>query len=78
MIKLVALLFLVTNGVPASEPYHTMPNNKEFLSKDDCLAYLKTDEGKASTQFVESWAAGQGGKISVKFDCVPVAKGESI
>ncbi len=78
MIKLVALLFLVTNGVPASEPYHTISNNKEFMSKDDCLEYLKTDQGKAATQYMENWAANQNGKIAVKFDCVNVSKGESL
>jgi len=78
MFKLVAVLFLVTNGIPASEPYHTMSNNKEFMSKDDCLAYLKTDQGKASTEYIENWAANQPGKISVKFDCVPAVKGESL
>jgi len=78
MIKLIALLFLVTNGVPASEPYHTISNNKEFMSKDDCLAYLKSDQGKISTQFIESWAAEQSDKIAVKFDCVNVSKGESL
>jgi len=78
MIKLVAFLFLVTNGVPASEPYHTISNNKEFMSKDDCLAYLKTDQGKISTQFIESWASEQMNKITVKFDCVNASKGESI
>lgn len=78
MIKLVAILYLVTNGVPASEPYHTISNNKEFMSKDDCLAYLKSDQGKISTQFIESWAAEQNNKIAVKFDCVNVSKGESL
>ena len=78
MIKLVAYLFLVTNGVPADGAYHTMSNNKVFMSKDDCLAYLKTDQGKISTQFIESWAAEQSDKILVKFDCVPTAKGESL
>ena len=78
MFKLIAMLFLVTNGVPTSESYHTMSNNREFMSKDDCLAYLKTDQGKVSTQFIESWAANQSDKIAVKFDCVPATKGESL
>lgn len=77
MFKLIALLFTVINGVPASDAYHTMSNNNyEFPSKEACQEFLTTDRGKVTTGFVENWAAGQEGKIAVKFDCV--LKGESI
>lgn len=77
MFKLIALLFHVTNGVPAVEAYYTMPNNNyEFPSKEACQEFLTTDQGKATTGFVEKWVAGQEGEITVKFDCI--AKGESI
>ncbi len=79
MFQLVAVLFMVVNGVQSDKPFHTLPNKIPFSTKEECLNYLETDRGKASKQFIESWAAAQNSQAIVKFDCIQiVSKGEEL
>jgi hypothetical protein len=65
MFKLVALLFLVTNGVPADQPSGSIKKNELFKSEQDCKDYFDT----AKKDLEEALAANN---LTPKFKCVQV------
>ncbi len=48
MFNFVAVFFLIVNGIPNTEPAAVMPHKKTFPTEAACMAFAKTDEGKAS------------------------------
>lgn len=69
MFKLIAALFIVTNGAPAEHPAHIMTyNHATFESEDSCMEFIGTDVGRAATTAIGIAARSQG--IAVKFACV--------
>ncbi len=64
MFNLIAVLFLVVNGVQSEEPAGTMRHQQTFKTEAECIAFLHTDAGKASM------AAFEGKPLVVKFGCV--------
>ena len=71
MFKLIAALFIVTNGAPAEHPTHIMTyNHSTFETEDSCKEFLDTDVGKAATTAIGISAISRG--IAVKFSCIQV------
>jgi hypothetical protein len=69
MFKLIAALFVVTNGVPAEQPAHVMNfNHSAFETEESCTEFLGTDDGRASVFAISMAARSQG--VAVKFACV--------
>jgi hypothetical protein len=76
MFKLIAALFVVTNGVPAEAPTHVMTyNHSTFETEESCMEFIGTETGRAATFAISMAARSQG--IAVKFVCVE-AKDNSI
>lgn len=68
MFKLIAGLFLVTNGTIADAPVHIMTyNHSVFETEELCREFLETDIGRAATAAIALSARGQG--IAVRFAC---------
>jgi hypothetical protein len=72
MFKLIALLFLVTNGVTAEEPWTTIPNKRVFPSEETCKKFIHSDEGKVSKARLEEILASQSAPSEAKLTCVQV------
>ncbi len=69
MFKLIAALFLVSNGVPAEQPAHVMTyNHSTFETEESCMEFIGTETGRAATFAISMAARNQG--INVKFGCV--------
>lgn len=69
MFKLIAALFVVTNGAPAEHPAHIMTyNHATFETEESCKGYLDTNDGKAAVTAIGLAAISRG--IAVKFSCV--------
>jgi hypothetical protein len=69
MFKLIAALFIVTNGAPAEHPAHIMTyNHATFETEESCKDYLETDMGRAAITAIGLSAISRG--IAVKFSCV--------
>jgi len=69
MWKLIAALFVVTNGVPADEPAHVMSfNHAAFETAETCMEFLGTEDGRAAVAAIRMQAAAQG--IVVRFACI--------
>ncbi len=68
MFKLIAALFVVTNGVPAEQPTHVMTyNHQTFETEESCMEFIGTETGRAATAAIALSARHQG--IAVKFAC---------
>ena len=68
MFKLVALLFAITNGVPSDKLIDEVAYpGGSFASKEACISFLNSEEGKAETGAVEAVANQHG--ASVRFVC---------
>jgi hypothetical protein len=70
MFKLIALLFLVTNGVSAEEPWTSIPNKMVFPSEEACKTFIDSDEGKLSKARLEEILASQSAPSKAKLTCV--------
>lgn len=69
MFKLIAALFLVTNGTVADQPAHVMTyNHSAFDTEESCMEFIGTDEGRMATTAIGLSAQGHG--VAVKFACV--------
>lgn len=69
MWKLIAALFVITNGTPSDEPAHVMSFNRAaFDTAESCLEFLGTDDGRAVVAALRMSAAAQG--VVVRFACV--------
>ena len=69
MFKLIAALFVVSNGVPAEQPTHVMTyNHSTFETEESCMEFIGTEDGRAATFAISMAARSQG--IAVKFGCV--------
>jgi len=70
MIKLIAALFAIVNGVPAEQPSRVLTYNKTFDTKEACMAFGKTDEGLALRQSLNEYIMSQRGTVMAKIGCV--------
>lgn len=69
MFKLIAILFLVTNGSVSDQPSHIMTfNHSSFDTEDSCMEFITTEDGRLATTALGLAALGQG--VAVKFTCV--------
>ena len=76
MFRLIAALFIVSNGVPAEQPTHVMSfNHSSFETEESCMDFIGTDEGRVAVAAISIGARSQG--VAVKFACVE-AKDNSI
>ena len=67
MWTLVALFFLLVNGVPADEPLAAVSKHTTFASKEECMNYLDTDQGAADRARIIAMATEH--HHAVKFAC---------
>lgn len=69
MFKLIAALFVITNGVPEDQPTHVMAyNHSTFETQESCMEFLGTDVGRVAVAAITMSARSQG--VAVKFACV--------
>lgn len=69
MFKLIAALFLVTNGSVAEQPAHVMTyNHSTFDTEESCMEFIGTEDGRLATTAIGLAARGHG--VAVKFACV--------
>lgn len=74
MFQMVALLFVITNGVPAEEPSAVVPNKgRIFQSEELCMKFLSSDVGLASMHKFNKIISDQNGKILARFGCAEMA-----
>lgn len=78
MFKIAAILYAMTNGIQADQPFDTVFNKREFPTKEACTQYLESDRGVETRQYIEAWAANLEVKIAVKFDCIEANNGEKL
>lgn len=71
MFKIVAVVFAVVNGVPATEPLRVVPyDQKTFETLEECMGFIKTEEGMALRASIDKFVASQNGTIMVKGGCM--------
>jgi hypothetical protein len=75
MFKLIAFLFLVTNGVTAEQPSGSLKASVTFPTEEACMNYFDTDAGRASQLKLEEFMAAQ--SVTAKFKCIKI-EGESM
>lgn len=67
MFKLVAVLFLVANGVPSKEPAVALAYHETFKTQKECEDFTKTPDAKAAHKAITQAAKKQ--SMVVKFTC---------
>jgi hypothetical protein len=73
MFKLIAMLFVVTNGVPAETPTGSVQyNNSLFPTMEACMSFLGSDEGKSATEYLQEISRKK--QMLAGFACVPAEK----
>jgi len=75
MFSLVAVLFIVTNGVMAEQPSGHFKNKMQFKTEQSCQEYLNSEQGQSSRLFIETLIDEQKGRLAAKFICVQVGGG---
>jgi len=70
MYQIVAFLFVVTNGVPATESTASMRNPRHFMTMEACQEFLDSDAGAAIQAMVNNTNTIKDHKAEVKFECV--------
>ena len=70
MFKLVALLFIVTNGVQAENPSGVLRNRTTFPTEEACKAYFGTDAGKEAKSAIDELIVAQDGALVVEMACM--------
>jgi hypothetical protein len=69
MFKLVALLFLVTNGVQAEKPSGHLTNRTTFPTEGACKSYFDTDAGKKAKSAIDELIVAQDGELVAEMVC---------
>lgn len=69
MFQIVALLFLITNGTPSTEPDETIFNRRQFQTMEACETFLNSEEGTRMQETITTNPEFQEGKVMVKFGC---------
>jgi hypothetical protein len=77
MFKLVAVIFLVVNGVPSEQPSKVYPYSADFESLEACMDFAKSDEGAVLRNAIKEFVQSQRGAITAKLGCTE-AKDNSI
>ncbi len=69
--QLVAILFVVTNGIPDAKPKVTIPNSRMvFASEQECTDFIASDAGKINKQHLDAFiAARYEGNYESKLGC---------
>ena len=57
MFKLIALIFLITNGVVSEDPVSQLRNARSFDTRQECEAYIATPAGIVSKMTLNSMIA---------------------
>lgn len=70
MFKLVALLFLVTNGVQAEKPSGVLKNKTMFPTVEACKDYFGTDAGKQAKSAIDELIKAQEGALVAEMACM--------
>lgn len=72
MLHLIAIIFLVVNGVEATEPTATLTNGSTFQSKAECEDFLGTETGAEAKVVLEQMVRShfEGVEFVAKFACV--------
>ncbi len=70
MFKLVALLFLVTNGVQAEKPSGMITNEENFPSREICKGYLGSEQGAEFKKALENMVETQKGALAIGISCI--------
>lgn len=74
--QIVALLFLVTNGTPSTEPEETLHNRRQFQTMEACETFLNSEEGTKMRETITASPEFQAEQIMVKFHCQPSEPGK--
>lgn len=69
MVNLLAVVFLIVNGVPTGKPVQSFAYNQTFESVEACMAFSKTDEGMVISHAVDEYVMSQQGRIMVRLGC---------
>ena len=72
MFKLILTLFVMTNGVPADHPFSTGYVKVKFPTKEACMKYLATEEGKETKKELDDAANEKEGDVAIKINCVKI------
>lgn len=70
MFKLVALLFLVTNGVQAEKPSGVLKNKTTFPTVEACKDYFGTEAGKQAKSAIDEMISAQNGGLVAEMACM--------
>jgi hypothetical protein len=74
--KLVALLFLVVNGVQAEKPHGFVTAEESFASKEGCNNYLASERGAEFKKALENLVETQKGALAIGVQCIKAPKTE--
>ena len=72
MFNLIALLFLITNGITSEKPSGALRANVAFTSEEDCKKYLEAAPGKELKAALLASLKAHHQKMAVKFSCVEI------
>ena len=72
MFKLVAFIFLVTNGITAEESSTSIRNKRSFPSEEACLKFIDSEDGKIAKSSLDAMLAAQSVPMEAKLSCVHV------
>lgn len=76
MFKLVALLFLVINGVQAEKPSGIVTTEENFASREVCTNYLGSEQGAEFKKALENMVETQKGSLAIGIQCIKAPKTE--
>ena len=65
-------MFAMANGVPADHPFSTGYVSAKFPTKESCMKYLATEDGKEAKKEVDDAANKKDGDVAIKINCVKI------
>jgi hypothetical protein len=77
MFKLVVALFMVIHGEPSHKPSAVIEITPTFATREECVGFLKSDDGKKSKESIQKLANEIDGDVAIKTMCVKSSKEEA-
>jgi len=72
MFKLIITMFAMINGVPADHPFSAGYISSKFQTREACMKYLTTEEGRGAKKELEDEANKKDGDVTIKVACVKI------
>lgn len=77
MFKLFVMLFAIANGSPANKPSLVIELKPGFETREECIGFLKSEEGAKAKKAIESAADEIDGDVAIKSVCMKAKEGKT-